>query len=93
MGDVGGKDLITGVEYVRDKETKETFDPGMKVTVLFADKVLDKGLIIYPGGGGADGIRGDHSLIAPPFIITEDQLDDLVSLLDETIKEVKASLL
>ncbi len=92
VGDVRGKGLFAGVEYVSDKKTKETFDPGMKVNTLIANKAFDKGLIIYPGGGGADGIRGDHSLIAPPFIITEDQLDELVVLLDETIEEVEASI-
>jgi len=92
VGDVRGKGLFAGVEYVRNKATKETFDPGMKVNTLIANKAFDKGLIIYPGGGGADGIRGDHSLIAPPFIITEDQLDELVVLLEETIEEVEASI-
>ena len=66
VGDVGGKGLLAGVEYVRDGETKEAFDPGMNVKLLIATKALDKRLIIYPGGGGAGGIRGDHTLIAPP---------------------------
>ena len=43
-------------------------------------------------GGGADGIRGDHSLLAPPFVITENQIDDLVRILDETIEEVEGSI-
>jgi len=44
------------------------------------------------GSGGADGIREDHSLLAPPFIITEDQIDQLVRILDETIEEVESSI-
>jgi adenosylmethionine-8-amino-7-oxononanoate aminotransferase len=92
VGDVRGRGLFAGVEYVRDKETKETFDPGVKVNALIANTAFHKGLIIYPGGGGADGIRGDHSLLAPPFIITEDQIDELVRILDETIEEVEGSV-
>ncbi len=55
---------------------------------LIANRAFEKGLITYPGGGGADGIRGDHILIAPPFIITEEQIDFLVAVLDESIGEI-----
>jgi adenosylmethionine-8-amino-7-oxononanoate aminotransferase len=92
VGDVRGKGLFAGVEYVRDKETKETFDPELKVNTLISSRAFNEGLIVYPGGGGADGVRGDHSLLAPPFIITEDQIDDLVRILDETIEEVGKSI-
>lgn len=93
VGDVRGKGLFAGVEYVRKKETREPFDPGLKVNALIANTAFDKGLIVYPGGGGADGVRGDHSLLAPPFIITEDQIDELVAILDETIEEVEGSIM
>jgi len=93
VGDVRGRGLFAGVEYVRDKESKETFDPGVKANALIANTAFHKGLIIYPGGGGADGIRGDHSLLAPPFIITEDQIDELVRILDEAIEEVGGSIM
>lgn len=88
VGDVRGLGLFAGVEFVRDRETKEPFDPRLKVNALIAGRAFEKGLITYPGGGGADGIRGDHILIAPPFVITEDQIDFLVSILDEAIGEV-----
>jgi adenosylmethionine-8-amino-7-oxononanoate aminotransferase len=45
-------------------------------------------LITYPGGGGADGIRGDHLLLAPPLIIAEKQIDQIVAILDQTFSEV-----
>jgi adenosylmethionine-8-amino-7-oxononanoate aminotransferase len=93
VGDVRGKGLFAGVEYVRKKETKETFDPGLKVNTLISNRAFEKGLILYPGGGGADGIRGDHSLLAPPFVITENQIDDLIRILDETIEEVEGSIM
>jgi adenosylmethionine-8-amino-7-oxononanoate aminotransferase len=93
VGDVRGKGLFAGVEYVKNKETKETFDPVLKVNTLISNRAFEKGLILYPGGGGADGIRGDHSLLAPPFVITENQIDDLVRILDETIEEVEGSIM
>ena len=88
VGDVRGLGLFAGVEFVRNKETNETFDPGLKVNALIGNRAFKKGLIIYPGGGGADGVHGDHILVAPPFIITEEQIDKIVKILDESIAEI-----
>ncbi|HAR98135.1 MAG TPA: aspartate aminotransferase family protein, partial [Syntrophus sp. (in: bacteria)] len=52
------------------------------------ERAFARGLIVYPGGGGADGIRGDHILIAPPFVITKRQIDALVRLLDEAVADI-----
>jgi len=92
VGDVRGLGLFAGVEFVRSRETKETFDPALKVNALVSNLAFDKGLIVYPGGGGTDGIRGDHVLIAPPFIITEAQIDQLVAILDEAIAEISKEI-
>ncbi len=88
VGDVRGLGLFAGVEFVKDRATKEPFDPKMKMNALIGNRAFAKGLISYPGGGGADGIRGDHILLAPPFIITEEQIDALVGILDESIGEI-----
>jgi adenosylmethionine-8-amino-7-oxononanoate aminotransferase len=93
VGDVRGRGLFAGVEYVKDKKTKETFDPGLKVNGLIGDTAFEKGLITYPGGGGADGVKGDHTLLAPPFIITKDEIDELVGILDESIAEVEGAIM
>jgi adenosylmethionine-8-amino-7-oxononanoate aminotransferase len=74
--------------FVGDKKTKEPFDPKLRLNVLIGNRAFEKGLITYPGGGGADGIRGDHLLLAPPFIISEEQIDKMVSILDETFTEI-----
>ncbi|MFA6413607.1 MAG: aminotransferase class III-fold pyridoxal phosphate-dependent enzyme, partial [Syntrophales bacterium] len=92
VGDVRGLGLFAGVEFVRNRETKETFAPTLKINALVSNLAFDKGLIVYPGGGGADGIRGDHALIAPPFIITEAQIDQLVAILDEAIAEISKEI-
>jgi adenosylmethionine-8-amino-7-oxononanoate aminotransferase len=73
---------------VKARATKEPFDPRLKLNALIGNRAFEKGLITYPGGGGADGIRGDHLLLAPPFIITEKQIDRLVSILDQTFVEI-----
>jgi adenosylmethionine-8-amino-7-oxononanoate aminotransferase len=88
VGDVRGLGLFAGVEFVKDRKTKETFDPGLKLNALIGNRAFDKGLICYPGGGGADGVNGDHILLAPHFIITEEQIDKLVAILDESIDEI-----
>ncbi len=92
VGDVRGKGLFAGLEFVRDKKTKDPFPPQMKLNILIANKAWAKGLITYPGGGGADGIKGDHLLLAPPFIITEEQIDQMVAILKETLKEVNEEI-
>ncbi len=88
VGDVRGLGLFAGVELVKNKETKEPFDPKQRVNVLIGNRAFEKGLICYPGNGGADGVHGDHILLAPPFIITEEEADMIVTILDESIGEI-----
>jgi adenosylmethionine-8-amino-7-oxononanoate aminotransferase len=88
VGDVRGRGLFAGIEFVRDRKSKAPFDPALKLNGLVGNRAFEKGLITYPGGGGADGIRGDHLLLAPPLIITEEQINDLVRILDQTFSEV-----
>jgi adenosylmethionine-8-amino-7-oxononanoate aminotransferase len=92
VGDVRGKGLMAGVEFVRNKQTKEPFP----VEYLFGKRVFEeafaRGLVVFAGSGTVDGVAGDHILLAPPFIITESQVDDLVAILDEAIGVVERAL-
>jgi adenosylmethionine-8-amino-7-oxononanoate aminotransferase len=88
VGDIRGRGLFAGIEFVKDRKTKATFDPKRKLNALIANRAFEKGLITYPGGGGADGVNGDHLLLAPPLIITEKEIDTMVSILDETFTEI-----
>lgn len=88
VGDVRGLGLFAGVEFVRDKDAKTPFDPSAQVSAKVTATAFDKGLIIYPGSGGADGVHGDHVLLAPPFTITEAEIDELVDVLRQSIEEV-----
>lgn len=92
VGEVRGRGLFAGIEFVKDKNTKEPFNPKMKFNIMISNRAFEKGLITYPGGGGADGINGDHLLIAPPFIITEEQIDRMVSILNETFAEISRQI-
>jgi adenosylmethionine-8-amino-7-oxononanoate aminotransferase len=92
VGDVRGKGLFAGIEFVRNKKTKEPFDPKLKLSMWIGNRAFEKGLITYPGGGGVDGIRGDHLLLAPPFIVTEEEITRMVSILDETFKEISKEM-
>lgn len=93
VGDVRGKGLMVGFEQVKDKETKEPFDPELKVSQQLEDEAFKRGLITYPCSGTVDGYAGDMTLLAPPLIITREQIDDVVSILDEALTAVEEKLL
>jgi len=94
VGDVRGKGFLTGLEFVRDKKTKEPFDfkEWGKVSQSIVQKAFEKGLIVYPGGGTFDGHRGDHILVGPPLTTKKQEIDELINLLDQSIQEVERTL-
>jgi adenosylmethionine-8-amino-7-oxononanoate aminotransferase len=89
VGDVRGRGLLAGVELVRDRKTKEPFPRSRKLVEEVASRAFAKGLIIYYGTGMANGVDGDTVVLGPPFVIEERELDDVVSLLEETLSELK----
>jgi adenosylmethionine-8-amino-7-oxononanoate aminotransferase len=78
VGDIRGRGLFRAIELVEDRAAKKPFDPAKKVNVRLKKEALNAGLMCYPMGGTLDGVRGDHVLFAPPFIVEEAQLDELV---------------
>ncbi len=86
IGDIRGRGLFKGIELVANRVTKEPFDPKLGLHVRIKRQAMDRGLICYPGGGTADGVNGDHVLLAPPFIIEDYQINELVSLLGDAIE-------
>ena len=89
IGDVRGMGLMIGIELVKDKKTKEPFQPESKVAATVTRECTKRGVIVYPGTGTADGILGDHILLTPPFIVTKEHLDELTSALDEATRAVE----
>ncbi|MGF1607917.1 MAG: aspartate aminotransferase family protein [Kiloniellales bacterium] len=95
VGDIRGRGLFIGLELVRDRASKEPFAPATKLNGRIKQRAMAEGLICYPGGGTADGKAGDHVLLAPPFIIDEAQVaeivDKLATAVDGAIGEAKAA--
>ena len=92
VGDVRGRGLMWGMEFVKDKKTKAPFDSAQKVFSRVVLKAMSKGLIVYPVNGCADGEKGDGVLICPPLIINKDEIDFLLEKLEETLFEVSNEL-
>lgn len=88
VGDVRGKGLMIGIEFVKNQGTKEPFLPTAKVSELITNAALDRGIVPYPGTGSGDGVRGDHILLAPPLNISKDEIDELYNALESTIEYV-----
>ena len=93
VGDVRGKGLFAGIELVRDKRTKEPFPLKAQISVKVGAEALRRGLITYPGSGSVDGVEGDHILMAPPLTIERSEIDQIVSILDESIAVVQRQVL
>ncbi|MCA8062106.1 aspartate aminotransferase family protein [Burkholderia sp. AU38729] len=91
IGDVRGRGLFVGVELVRDRDSKATFDPALKLHAAVKREAMQRGLMVYPMGGTIDGVRGDHILVAPPFICTAQQIDTIVERLSGAIGAALAS--
>lgn len=85
VGDIRGRGLFQGLELVRERASKEPFDPALKLHAKVKKAAMAEGLMCYPMGGTLDGRRGDHILLAPPFILEEAHLDELVDKLDAAL--------
>ena len=79
VGDIRGRGLFRALELVEDRASKKPFDPSRKINSRLKKAALDAGLVCYPMGGTLDGVLGDHVLFAPPFIVEEAHLDELVA--------------
>ena len=92
VGDIRGRGLFLGLELVEDRSTKAPFDPAHRLHARVKSAARAHGLMCYPMGGTGDGRRGDHILLAPPFILTEDQVDELVDKLGRALDDALAGL-
>ncbi len=85
VGDIRGRGLFMGLELVRDRGTKEPFDSKEKLHARVKRAAMARGLMVYPSGGTIDGARGDHVLLAPPFISTAATIDAIVERLGDAL--------
>ncbi len=80
VGDVRGRGLLAGIEFVADVETREPLPRSARFAETFTDAALEEGLVVWPNVGHADGRNGDLVMLAPPFSVTEDQIDEMLEL-------------
>ena len=92
VGDLRGRGLFRGIELVVDRASKQTFDPALQLHARIKREAMARGLMVYPMGGTIDGQHGDHVLLAPPFIVTDADLDAIVDRLQQAIDAALASL-
>ncbi|MER8456845.1 aspartate aminotransferase family protein [Mesorhizobium sp. M0189] len=91
VGNIRGRGLFRGIELVVDRATKEPFDQRLELNARIKREAMARGLMIYPMAGTIDGVRGVHVLVAPPFIISKQDIDRIVERLGEAIDAAIAS--
>lgn len=91
IGDIRGRGLFIGLELVRDRASKQPFDPSLDLYKRIKQTALANGLLCYPAGGTVDGKSGDHILLAPPFILGHAHIEELVAKLDLSLRTALAS--
>ena len=93
VGEVRGKGLLIGIEFVADKEKRMPFEPSKGVASMVVDLAFEKGVLVMPGAPGlVDGVAGDHIAISPPFTVNEPEVFQIVNVLKEAIGEVATQL-
>jgi adenosylmethionine-8-amino-7-oxononanoate aminotransferase len=92
VGDIRGRGLFQAIELVADRSTKAPFDPALKLHARIKASAMAEGLMVYPMGGTIDGRHGDHVLLAPPFIVSDEQLDQIVQRLGRAVGSALAKL-
>lgn len=78
VGHTRGLGLLAGIEFVADKKTKAPFPRALRFAETFVAAAQDAGLIVWPNTGHADGENGDLVMLAPSFIVTEAEIDEIV---------------
>ena len=86
VGDIRGRGMFLGIELVEDRSTKRPFAPDRRVSAAVGKAAFESGLICYAMGGTVDGVAGDHILLAPPFIMTDAQIDEVTGKLNQALK-------
>ncbi|MET0310453.1 MAG: aspartate aminotransferase family protein [Burkholderiaceae bacterium] len=90
IGDIRGRGYFWGIELVQDKGTKKPFDPITKMHASIKRHAFSRGLMVYPMGGTVDGRYGDHVLLAPPFIASDEELARIVQLFQDATQAALA---
>lgn len=92
VGDIRGRGLLLAIELVADRSSREPFDPALKLHARVKSAAMARGLLVYPGGGTVDGVRGDHVLLAPPYNVTDAEIDTIVERLGQALDAAVAEV-
>ena len=90
IGNIRGRGLFIGLEIVEDRTTKAPFDPSLGINKKLKRAAFEAGLICYPMGGTIDGKNGDHVLLAPPYVMQESHIDEIVTKLKAGLDQALA---
>ena len=89
VGNIRGRGLFWGIEFVQDKQTREPFDQKLNFGPRFQERVFEKGVAIYPGMGTVDGRKGDHVIVSPAYTVTDDELKTILKAVREVYQEME----
>jgi adenosylmethionine-8-amino-7-oxononanoate aminotransferase len=92
VGDIRGRGLFIGVEFVADRNSKKPFDAVKKIHKLVQKTAMQNGVLCYGMGGTIDGRRGDHILIAPPYNINDAEQAELIEKISTAVSATLASV-
>ncbi|EHK18579.1 uncharacterized protein TRIVIDRAFT_50861 [Trichoderma virens Gv29-8] len=92
VGEIRGRGLFLGIEFVQDRASKQPFKPAVKFASRMQEAAHSRGLAVYPGSGTVDGVNGDHVILAPPLTISEEELEEVVRLLKMAYDAVEEAL-
>jgi len=91
VGDIRGRGLLIALELVADRAAKTPFDPALAMHQRAKAEAFGRGLLIYPSGGSVDGRSGDHILLAPPYNVSDEELELIVDMLGDTLEGILPS--
>ena len=85
VGDIRGRGLLAGIEFVADRTSREPLPRAAAFAETFTAAALEAGLVVWPNVGHADGVRGDLAMLAPPFVVTEEEIEEMVTLFSRAL--------
>jgi adenosylmethionine-8-amino-7-oxononanoate aminotransferase len=88
VAEIRGLGLLLGIEFVRDKSSNAPFEPSQSIAEKIRRAAMDAGVLTYPSQGTVDGVRGDHLLLAPPFILSEDEAGIIAKTISAALDKV-----
>jgi adenosylmethionine-8-amino-7-oxononanoate aminotransferase len=88
VGEIRGLGLLLGIEFVKNKSTREPFPPSENIAERIRQAAMEEGVLTYPTQGCVDGLRGDHILLAPPFILSAAESSIVAAALQSALAKV-----